>query len=208
MIFSDRRDAGRQLAHRLEEYKERKDVIVLGLARGGVVVAHEIATALKLPLNVVVVRKIGAPLNPELALGAVTETGEGIFNEQLISILGISPEYLKHEVEKESEAAQERLHLYRGMRSAPDLHGKSVILVDDGIATGASIRVAIKGVRAEGAAKILLAIPVAAPDSLRRIQKEVDEVICLFSPAFFEAVGSFYRSFTQTSDEEVSRLLS
>lgn len=207
MLFKDRRDAGRQLVPKLEKYKGHKDVIVMGLARGGMVTAAEVAEGLDVPLNVVVVRKIGAPGNEELAVGAIAEHGEGIFNENLIDVLGVSREYLKREVERQREILKDRLELYRGKSPAPELKGKIVILVDDGIATGASIRVAIKSMREAKVKKIVLAVPVAAPDSLHKISQEVDETVCLYSPAFFEAVGEFYREFDQTSDDEVIRLL-
>lgn len=208
MLFNDRSDAGKQLALQLEKYKDRKEVIVLGLTRGGVVTASEIASFLHATLNAVVVRKIGAPGNPELALGAISEHGEGVFNEHLIGLLGISPEYLAKEVERQKMIVKQRLALYRGSSASPDLKGKTIILVDDGIATGASMRAAIKSVKIAGAKKVVLAVPVAAPDSLKKMEKEVDEVVCLDSPAFFEAVGSFYRLFDQTTDEEIVRLLS
>lgn len=207
MLFNDRSDAGVQLAAELQKYKERKDVIVLGLTRGGVVTASEVATLLHVPLNVVVVRKIGAPGNPELALGAVSEHGEGVFNEHLIGLLGVSPEYLASEAERQKTIVKQRLSLYRSNMKAPDIKAKTVILVDDGIATGASMKAAIKSVRTARPKKIVLALPVASPDSLKKIEKEVDEVICLASPSYFEAVGSFYRLFDQTSDEEIIRLL-
>lgn len=207
MLFKDRRDAGRQLLPPLGKYKDQKDVIILGLARGGVVTAYEVASGLNAPLNVIVVRKIGAPSNEELALGAIAEHGEGIFNEQLIGILGVSPDFLKKAIEREKKILKERLDLYRGNSPELIIKGKTVILVDDGIATGASMRVAIQSVRDAGAKKIVLAVPVAAPDSLRKIAKEVDEVVCLSSPIFFEAVGAFYKAFEQTSDEEVIHLL-
>lgn len=208
MLFKDRREAGKQLVPLLNKYKDQNDVIVLGLARGGMVTAYEVALGLNAPLNVVVVRKIGAPSNEELALGAIAEHGEGIFNEHLIGILGVSHDYLKKEIERQRRILKERLDLYRGNSPAPMLKEKTVVLVDDGIATGASMRVAIKSVHDAGAKKIVLAVPVAAPDSLRKIQKEVDEVVCLSSPVFFEAVGGFYKAFEQTSDEEVIHLLS
>ncbi len=207
MLFKDRQDAGRQLALQLVKYKNKSDVIVLGLARGGVVTAGEVAAALHLPLNVIVVRKIGAPGNEELAIGAIAEYGEGIFNDHLIGILGVSSDYLKKEVERQKRILKERLILYRGKSDSLQLKDKVVILVDDGIATGASMRVAIASVRHAGVKKIVLAVPVAAPDSLRKISKEVDETVCLSSPSFFEAVGSFYRLFDQTTDEEVIQLL-
>lgn len=208
MLFKDRYDAGRQLVPKLNAYKNHKDAVVIGLARGGVVTASEIAEGLHLPLNVIVVRKIGAPGNEELALGAITESGEGFFNDDLIAMLGVSSDYLKREIEKEKGVAKRRVELYHSGHKSLNLKNKVVILVDDGIATGASVRAAIKSIKASGAQKIVLAVPVAAPDSLRKIGKEVDEVICLSTPAFFEAVGAFYRAFDQTSDEEIIRLLS
>jgi putative phosphoribosyl transferase len=207
MLFKNRRDAGSQLAAKLSQYKNSKDVIVLGLARGGMVVAAEVASELNVALNVVVVRKIGAPYNEELALGAIAEHGEGIFNENLIGMLGVSSDYLKMEVERQKKVLNERLALYRGKSPAPDLKGQTIILVDDGIATGASIRVAIKSMKIAKVKKIILAVPVAAPDSLNKIEREVDETVCLYTPAFFESVGGFYREFGQTSDEEVMHLL-
>ena len=208
MMFKDRHDAGKQLVEKLSKYKDDKHALVLGLARGGVVTASAVAAGLRLPFNVVVVRKIGAPGNEELALGAIAESGEGIFNEHLISLLGVSSDYLKREIEKQKKIVQERVARYRSHSQSPVLKGKTVILVDDGIATGASIKVAIQWVRREGAKKIVLAIPVAAPDSLKGLEKDVDEAICLFSPVYFEAVGSFYKVFDQTEDPEIIRLLS
>lgn len=207
-MFKDRRDAGNKLAVLLQGYKDRKDVIVLGLARGGMVTADAVASFLNAPVDVVIVRKIGAPGNQELALGAIAEHGDGVFNEHLIQVLGVSSEELKKEVQRQKKVLKERLALYRGVSSALDLKGKTVILVDDGIATGASMRAAIKSVRDAEAKKIVLAVPVAAPESLQKMGKEVDEVVCLLSPAYFEAVGSFYETFEQTSDEEVIRILS
>lgn len=208
MLFHDRRDAGKQLAVRLQGYKNQKEAIVLGLARGGMVTADEVASALGLPLNVVVVRKIGAPNNEELALGAIAEIGEGVFNEQLIGLLGVSPSYLQREVARQKKILAERLALYRGKAPAPDLKGKTVILVDDGIATGASMRVAIESLLSAEIEKLVLAVPVAAPDSLRKLESLVDEVVCLSKPTFFEAVGAFYRVFDQVSDDEIIALLS
>ncbi len=207
MLFQDRRDAGKQLAARLQSYKGRKDVIVLGLARGGMVIADEVARALAVSLNAIVVRKIGAPRNAELALGAIAEDGEGVFNESLIQLLGVPISYLQKETEKQRKVLKERLALYRGKRAAPDLKGKIVILVDDGIATGASMHVAIRSMRDMGVQKLILAVPVAASAALQKLEKEVDEVVCLSAPAFFEAVGCFYRVFDQVSDEEIVSIL-
>lgn len=207
MLFKDRKDAGQQLALKLGKYQGQKDVIVLGLARGGVVVAAQVAEVLEVALNVVVVRKIGAPGNEELAVGAIAEHGEGIFNDHVMQMLGCSRDELKGEIARQKKILQERLELYRSKSPPPELKGKTVILVDDGIATGASMRVAIQSVRKAGAKKVVLAVPVAAPESLQKISKEVDETVCLWSPVSFEAVGSFYRFFDQTSDAEVIRWL-
>jgi putative phosphoribosyl transferase len=207
MIFKDRYDAGRKLVPRLVAYKGQKETIVIGLARGGVVTAFEVAEGLELPLGVLVVRKIGAPDNEELALGAITEMGEGIFNEDLIDALGASREYINQTIEREKKVAAQRSALYRGKKPAPTYTGKTVILVDDGIATGATMFASIKAMRKAGAKKIIVAIPVAAPDSLRRLEKEADEAICLSAPAHFFAVGAFYEQFGQTRDEEIIQLL-
>lgn len=207
MLFKDRRDAGKKLVPKLSQYKGRTDVVVLGLARGGVVTASEVAAGLQVALDVIFVRKIGAPGNAELAIGAIAEHGEGVFNESLIGMLGVSSDYLKKETEHQKQILKERLVLYRGKSTPVNLAGKTVILVDDGIATGASMRVAIKSVREAGVKKVVLAVPVAAPDSLNKMSQEADEVECLYTPVFFESVGGFYRDFAQTSDEEVMHIL-
>lgn len=207
MVFKNRSDAGKQLAPLLNAYKNHKNAAVLGLARGGMVVAYEVARELHLPLDVIIVRKIGAPGNEELAMGATTEKGDALFNRDVIDLLRISEDALQKALEREKKLAQQRANLYRKNHPALDLKDKIVILVDDGIATGASMRVAIHAAKAQKAKKIILAIPVAAPESLDEIRKEVDEVHCLSSPSDFAAVGMFYRDFPQTSDEEVSSLL-
>jgi len=208
MFFQDRTDAGMQLAEKLQAYKGQKDALVIGLARGGVVTAAPIAKALHLPLNVLVVRKIGAPGNPELAIGAITQNGDGVWNEHLIASLGVSKQYIQQEVAKEMALAKKRVALYHKNCPLIDVKGKTVLLVDDGIATGASMRAAIQSLRASSVKKIVLAIPVAAPDSLYEIQKTVDETVCLYHPPFFAAVGQFYRVFDQTSEEEIISILS
>jgi len=207
MFFNDRHDAGNQLASRLLAYKGKKDAVVLGLARGGVVVANALARALSLPLSVVVVRKIGAPGNAELSLGAVTDSGEAIYNHYLVQALGVSSEYLKRVTEQEALRAKTRAKIYFTHLSPPSLKDKIAILVDDGIATGASMRAAIHAIKKQGVCKVVLAVPVAAPDSLAELSKEVEEVVCLHAPSFFGAVGAFYREFTQCTDEEVIELL-
>ena len=207
MLFKDRQEAGRQLATALAHYKNLENAIVVGLARGGVITAYEVAQELSLPLAVFVVRKIGAPGNEELALGAVAETGESIYNEDLISAVGASRAYLQKTAERERKLADERSARYRGKQPRLSFKNQTVILVDDGIATGATMEAAILAMRHAAAKKVILATPVAAPDALRRLGKKVDEVISLFSPLDFYAVGAFYREFEQTSDEELIGLL-
>lgn len=207
MIFKDRKDAGKQLFPLLKNYQDDPDTIVIGLPRGGVVTAYEISHALHLPLDIVCPRKIGAPQNPELAIGAITETGEGNYNARLIEILGVSEGYLKRKVEEEKKIAQHRLNLYRSNRPPRNLKGKKVILVDDGLATGATMKAAIKTVQAEEAEKIIVAVPVSPIETLQEIEDEVDEVVCLSTPVSFAAVGQFYEEFWATTDEEVIKLL-
>ena len=207
MIFKDRQEAGYKLISKLQKYKNKADVIVLGLPRGGIVTAFEIAKGLNLPLDLVVTRKIGAPDNPEFAVGAITEKGEGIFNEATISIYGISQRYIDKEIKKEKKEAERRLRVYRENRPPLNLQGKIAILVDDGVATGLTLRAAIKSVKIKNAKKIVVAVPVIAQDSLEKIENEVDEVVCLDSPLYLSAIGSFYESFTQTEDEEVIELM-
>lgn len=206
-MFQDRRDAGLQLAFKLQKYKAAKDTLVVGLARGGVATADAIAKELKLPLAALVVRKIGAPGNSELAIGAISETGDLLFNDELIALTGATKDYLKRTVEKETKVALERSALYRKNRPQQEFAGKTIILVDDGIATGATMEVAIHSMRKASAKKIILAVPVGAPDSLERLKKQVDELIFLFAPASFSAVGEFYRAFAQVSDAEVLDIL-
>jgi putative phosphoribosyl transferase len=207
VICEDRSDAGRRLAEALQSYDHNKDAIVIALPRGGVVVGYEVALALHLTLDIVCPRKIGAPFNPELAIGAVTETGECILSSDLISELGVSENFIQKEIEQEKKKAQWRLASYRKDRSARVLQDKIVILIDDGLATGATMLAAIKTVRSENAKEIIMAIPVAPEDTLIRLEKEVDQTICLASPMTFYAVGQFYRLFDQTTDEEVITLL-
>lgn len=207
MFFYDRREAGHLLAAKLSPYKEQPNTLVLGLARGGVVVAYEVAKALALPLNVVVPRKIGAPGNPELALGSIMENGEGFFNHSIIRILGVSQNYLNREIEKEKARAQQRLTLYRQYAPLPDIKNHIVILVDDGIATGSTMLASIKGMREAGAQKVVVAAPVASTEAEKLIEEAADEVVCLYSQEDFMAVGMYYRNFGQTEDEEVVQLL-
>lgn len=206
-LFSTREEAGLKLAEKLTRYQHHKDVVVLGLARGGVVVAHALARKLSLPLDVIVVRKIGAPGQEELAIGAIVETGEGIFNTHIIEALTVSKEYMVQAIAEQQQLIEQRLKLYRAGAKALSLEGKIVIVTDDGIATGASMRVAIASIRSRKAKKIILAVPVAPPETIEKFKCEADEVICLFAPANFRAVGQFYRSFEQVSDDEIITLL-
>lgn len=203
MLFKNRADAGKQLALKLAKFADAINVVVVGIARGGIAVAFEIASTLHLPLALIVVRKVSAPENEELALGAITDSGEGIFNNELISFLSVSDDYIKKEVEKEKELAASRVKLYTSNNKQPDIRDKTVILVDDGVATGATIRAAIQSLKKGGAKELIVAIPVASGDSLQGISKEVAQVVVLSSPSFFEAVGNFYENFAQVSDEEI-----
>ena len=207
MLFRDRVDAGEQLVPRLKQYANQAEVIVLGLPRGGVVTAAAVAMALKLPLDIIVPRKIGAPMNEELALGAVAEEGAVMLDERLTSLLGVSREYLDATVEKERVEAARRLHKYRGNRPPLNLNGKTAIIVDDGVATGATMRAAIASAKAKGARRVIAATPVIAPDTLVQLQREADEVVYLEAPSYFSAVGQFYEKFEQTEDEQVVALL-
>ena len=207
MLFQDRQEAGRLLAKKLMHLAGQKNIVVLGLARGGVVVAYEVAKALALPLNVVVPRKIGAPGNPELALGSIMEDGEGVFNDSIIRMMGVSPSYLKQEIENEKKRAHQRLALYRQHASMPDIKGHTVILVDDGIATGSTMLASIKAMRNGNAGNVIVAVPVSSLDAMLRMEEVADEVVCLYSPEDFFGVGQFYSRFQQTEDDEVILLL-
>ena len=206
-LFENRTDAGKQLAEALKRYQDSPDGIVLGLARGGVPVAYEVARKLGLPLDVLCPRKVGAPMNPEFAIGAITESGEGIFDEETIRRLGIPEEYLNAEVAREREKAKRRIEAYRKGGAPLNLEGKTVILVDDGLATGATMKAAIKSARSQGAAQIVAAFPVSPLETLREIEELADDLECLETPPFFQAVGQFYRDFSATTDQEVIDLL-
>lgn len=206
-MFYDRHEAGRQLAGQLKKYQGQKDAIVLGLARGGVVTAYEVAKQLSLPLNAIIPKKIGAPGNPELAIGAIMENGEAVYNDHIIHALGISRNYIDREAKEKQSQAQARAALYRQYAPLPAIKGHTVILVDDGVATGATMLASIKGMRLEGAKHIVVAVPVASTEALFLIEKVADEVVCLDSEEDFGAVGFFYADFSQTEDEEVIKLL-
>lgn len=205
LIFQNRSSAGKQLAKELKDIKG--DLLVMGLARGGVVVAAEIASELNAPLSPMIIQKIGAPGNPELALGAVAESGPEIFNEELITLLGVSNEYLKKETALQREKIMMRKTLYFGGKAAIDPKDKTVILVDDGIATGASMKVAIASLKELGTKNIIVAVPVVSKEALACITKLIDQVVYLLKPVNFYAVGAFYKEFSQVSDEEVVTLI-
>ncbi len=207
MIFKDRHHAGTLLAPLLTEFKGEKNAVVLGLARGGIVTAAAVAKELQLPLDVLCPRKLGAPFNPELAIGAISDQGEPFLNDNLIMQLGVSDKYIEDTIAKEKVTAQKRLQKYRQNRPRISLDGKTVILIDDGLATGATMHAAIKGVRATGAARVIVAVPVAPPDTVEEMRSEVDEILCLAAPSFFAAVGQFYDDFSQTEDDEVVAFL-
>jgi len=206
--FGDRRQAGTELAAALEGYRGT-DSIVLAIPRGGVVVAYEVAVELDLALDVIVPRKIGAPGQPELAIGAVASWGnhEFIVDEQSVRYLGVSRDYIQREVDAQLAEVTRRLQAYRKTTDPPDVEGRPVILVDDGIATGYTTRAAALALRNLKASRITLAVPVAPPDSLRAIQPYVDEIVCLMTPEPFLAVGYWYQDFAQVSDTEVIALL-
>jgi len=205
--FKDREETGRKLAHLLKSYKNRQDTIILGLARGGVVTAAELAHELRLSFDVVVVRKIGAPDNEELAIGAITEHGIQVFNQILIKQVGIAQTYIDATVAREREECAQREKLYRAHKPFVDITGKTVILVDDGIATGLTMEAAIKDVRKRGAHKVVVAVPVMPADVVDSLKPLCDELIYLIAPEDFLAIGAFYTDFTQVNHDKVIKLL-
>lgn len=205
--FANRAEAGRQLAERLVAYRGREDAIVLGLPRGGVPVAYEVAQRLALPLDVFVVRKLGVPGYEELAMGAIASGNVSVLNQDVMRALPDSEAILEMVRAREKMELERREILYRQDRPALNLRGRVAILVDDGLATGATMRAAAAALRKQGVAKIVVAVPVGAPETCREIEAEVDETICAVMPAFFHGVGQFYEDFSQTTDEEVRELL-
>ncbi|HWE11312.1 MAG TPA: erythromycin esterase family protein [Solirubrobacteraceae bacterium] len=205
--FTDRADAGRKLAGRLREFAGRDDVVVLGLPRGGVPVASEIAAALGVSLDVFLVRKLGVPGHAELALGAIATGGTRVLNKPLLEELAIPAEWIEAIDATERRELERRDRTYRGERPPPDLAGRTVILVDDGLATGATMLAAVLAVKLDGPAKVVVAVPVADPEVCRALSAEADQVVCLLAPERLGAVGRWYEDFAQTSDEEVRGLL-
>ncbi len=206
LVFMNRRDAGQQLAAKLIGYKN-KNPFVLGIPRGGVVVAAEVARELGAPLDVIIPRKIGAPFNKELAVGAVAPDGTTIFDERALFMLGITKADLEDQVRQELEEISSRSNTYRGNRKPPVLQGKTVIMVDDGIATGMTAKAALKLVRKLNPDTLVLAVPVASMEAVSQLNQDVDELVCLLVPDVFYAVGQFYQDFRQTSDQEVINIM-
>lgn len=206
MSFENRTEAGQQLAERLKDLAEA-DPIVLGLPRGGVPVAYEVAHRLHAPLDVVLVRKVGAPHNPEYGIGAVGEGGVRLLNDDAVARLGLSDDQLDSAVAREREEVKRRLESYRSGRPPVPVAGRTAIIVDDGLATGVSASAAVEVLRARKAARVVLAIPVGAPDSVDDLRQRADDVVCLHEPPSFMAVGTWYRDFSQTTDEDVIELL-
>ncbi len=207
MLFEDRREAGKALARELAAFKGQDNALVLGIPRGGVVVAREVAEALDIPLDVYITRKIGAPHNPELAIGAVASDGTLILDHQLVKRLGVSQDYIDGESERQEQEIKRRMSEYRGDRPGLELKGKVVILVDDGVATGATTLATIEAIRTQKPSRLVLAVPVGPRDTIQRLKQKVDELYCLHAPEVFWAVGAFYNVFDQTSDDEVKDLL-
>ena len=204
-LFSNRVEAGRKLASALKGVG--KDAIVLAVPRGGVVVGFEVAHALHLPLDVIITRKIGAPGNPELAIGAVAEDGSYQLDDSLVDMLRVPKDYIKAEVSNQKAEIKRRLERYRGDAASPTLADREVILVDDGVATGSTLKAALRSLRKIGAKSVTVAVPVGPPDTIREFKREADRVVCLQTPEEFYAIGEFYDDFEQTSDEEVTELL-
>lgn len=206
--FADRREAGRMLAEKVKEFTDGTNTIVLALPRGGVPVGYEIARALGVPLDVEVVRKLGVPGQRELAFGAIGPDGVAVYNERLLDQLHLSPASIRTVIDSESDELKRREARYRGGRPAPALKGKIAIIADDGLATGATMRAAVESVRKQGPEKIIVAAPVAAPDTCAAFDREPDVVcICALKPQPLYGVGMWYENFDQTTDETVVRLL-
>jgi predicted phosphoribosyltransferase len=205
--FGDRRDAGRRLAEQLSAYANRSDVTVLALPRGGVPVGYEVARALDAPLDVFVVRKLGVPGHDEVAMGAIATGGVRVLNDDLIAQLAIPADVIDAVAERERAELMRRERLYRGGRPYPDVRGRSVILVDDGLATGATMMAAIEALRKLEPARIAVAVPIASREACEEMRRQADEVVCARTPEPFRAVGRWYEDFSQTSDAEVRELL-
>ena len=206
-MFQDRLDAGKQLAEKLRRYRDRPNTLILALPRGGIVVGFALYQALHLPLDVFITRKLRASGNPEYALGAITETGYRFYNPEALSLFGSSGEYLEREIAHQRQEIEHRKHLYRGGCDLEDVRGRTVLVVDDGIATGSTVMAAVRGLGNLGAGPIVVAVPVAAPSAVRDLEREAHEVVVVSEPAYFIAVGAHYREFPQVDDNEVAAYL-
>jgi len=207
MIFRDRRDAGRQLAARLRRYADRSDALVLALPRGGVPVAYEVAKELNAPLDVFLVRKLGVPGYEELAMGAIASGGVRVLNEDIVNYLRISDEVIDAVAAREQRELERRARAYRGDRPPPDVKDRVVILIDDGLATGSTMRAAASSLRLQEPGRIVVAVPVSSRETCDEFRGEVDEIVCAVRPEHFQGVGLWYEDFSQTSDEAVRELL-
>lgn len=206
MPFRDRRDAGRRLADELRRF-EVEQPVVLALPRGGVPVAYEVAKRLRAPLDVLIVRKLRTPGHEEIAMGAIASGGAQVLSPQVLRMFHVSEQALREETTRQAAEVERRTAGYRGGRPAPDVRGRTVLLIDDGLATGATMQVGVKAVRQYGPARVVVGVPIAAPDACELVHQTADEVVCAETPSEFRAVGSWYRDFAQTSDEEVIQLL-
>jgi predicted phosphoribosyltransferase len=207
MIYRNRSEAGKYLAAQLTSYSNRDDVLVLALPRGGVPVAFEVAKELRAPFDIFLVRKLGLPGHEELAMGAIATGGVRVLNDDLVDYLEISDHVIDSIADKELRELERRERAYRGNRPEPEVRGKTVILIDDGLATGSTMRAAASALRQQGPARIVVAVPVSAPETCDEYKMGVDEIICAATPRRFYGVGRWYRDFSQTTDEEVRELL-
>jgi putative phosphoribosyl transferase len=208
MIFRDRTDAGQQLATRLTRYADRADVLVLALPRGGVPVAYEVAKALNAPLDIFLVRKLGVPGHEELAMGAIASGGVRVVNEDIVNYLSIPDEVIDAVAASEQRELERRDHAYRDDRPPLDVKNSVVILIDDGLATGSTMRAAAASLRLQKPRRIVVAVPVSSPETCEEFRSEVDEIVCAVTPEHFQGVGLWYDDFSQTTDEQVRELLS
>ena len=205
--FKDRRDAGRKLAQKLSAYAGQQNGLILALPRGGVPVAYEVALALNIPLDIFIVRKLGVPGREELAFGAIASGGIRVLNSDVVRMLSIPDEVINFVAKRELQELQRRESIYRGDHSSLEFRDHTVILIDDGLATGASMRAAVAGLRSQNPARVVIAVPAAAPETCEAFKAEVDEVICAITPELFYGVGRWYEDFSQVTDEEVRVLL-